>query len=111
MGSYAASVDCAAQVAAEAMALWQALEGKREQPYAAMFKDVRPPEVMRALARAHAASGKASEALAWAKQIGSGDKANPSGDYSANWPMQQRISALVGVAEGILDRSGSMVQK
>jgi tetratricopeptide (TPR) repeat protein len=103
-GSRRWSSQRAAEVAAAAMTLAQALGDKPSQSYAILFNQINTEEITRALARAHAASGDANEALAWAKQIGSSGKANPDDDRQA-WAVQRRIHALVGIAEGILDRS------
>jgi hypothetical protein len=94
-----------AEVAGAAMGLSQALGERPAQSYAVLFNDILKEEVILALARAHAASGDPSEALAWARQIGSGDKVNSEKDDQTSWAVQRRIYALIGVAEGILDRS------
>jgi hypothetical protein len=46
-----------------------------------------------------------TEALAWARRIGSDEQVKSNDDYETLRAVQRRIYALVGVAEGILDRS------
>jgi tetratricopeptide (TPR) repeat protein len=91
----------AAEVAEAAMALSLALGEQPEQLYAILFNESRSEEVTRALARAHAFSGP-NDALGWARQIGSNGKAKPKGTV---WSAQLQIFAIIGVGEGILDRS------
>jgi hypothetical protein len=69
-----------------------------------MFKDFRSEEIVRALASAHVATGDANEALAWSRRIGSNEKIKSGEDWEAAISVESRIHALVGVAEGILDR-------
>jgi tetratricopeptide (TPR) repeat protein len=95
----------AAEVAAAAMTLAQALGQRPEKPYDILFGDCNTEEVIQSLARAHAASGHASEALAWAKRIGKSDVIKTKNDDETLWAVERRIHALIGVAEGILDRS------
>ena len=95
----------AQRLAGAAMTLAQALGESHHERYAEMLKDIRWPEIVRAIARAHAASGNAREALAWASRIGSDKKIDARDDQDARIRVEQRISALVGVAEGILDSS------
>jgi tetratricopeptide (TPR) repeat protein len=104
------SSERAAEVAGAAMTLAQALGEKPAESYAVLFNDINTEEIIRALARAHAASGDANEALAWAKKIGSGSKAKPHDDDQV-WAVERRIHALIGVAEGILERSGNLSPK
>jgi tetratricopeptide (TPR) repeat protein len=110
MLSHHMSSDRAAEVAAAAMTLAQTLREKPNESYAILFNDINTEEIIRALARAHAASGDPSEALAWAKKIGSNRKADSDDDKHA-WAVQRRIHALVGVAEGLLERSGDLPAK
>jgi tetratricopeptide (TPR) repeat protein len=100
----------AAEVACCAMTLAQALGEKPAKSYAVLFDDINTEEIIQALARAHAASGDANEASAWAKKIGSDGKADANDDKSA-WAVVRRIHALIGVAEGILERSGDLPSK
>jgi hypothetical protein len=104
--SHFASIQRTAEVAAAAMTLAQALEQKPAQSYALLFNEIYAGEIIQALARAHAASGDAGEALAWAKQIGTSGKIKSTEDSETRWAVERRVHALVGVAEGILDRSG-----
>jgi tetratricopeptide (TPR) repeat protein len=94
----------AAEVAAAAMTLAQTLKEPGAADYAHAFRDVSDEFVVQAVARAHAAHGDANKAYAWARQIGS-DEQIPS-DSSMRFAVQLRIHALVGVAEGVLDKSG-----
>jgi hypothetical protein len=110
MASYRWSCKLAAEVAGGAMTLAQALGEKPAESYAVLFDDINTDVIIRALARAHAASGDANEALAWAKKIGSDSKADSKDDKSA-WAVERRIHALIGVAEGILERSGALPSK
>jgi hypothetical protein len=66
--------------------------------------DLLEPEIVQAVARAHDATGDPAQALAWARKIGSDAKVASKDDFRAQWPVEQRIGALAGVAEGILDR-------
>lgn len=91
--SYLASVERAVEVATAAMTLSLALGRHPDQSYAVLFNEIRVEEVIESLARAHAQSGNGSDALAWAKEIGSSGK------------VKSEIHALIGVAEGTLDRS------
>src|SRR5262249_13229748 len=95
----------AADVAAAAMTLQQALDERPAQSYAVLFNDILTEEVVRALAQAHAASGAPSDALAWARQVGSSRNVKSKEDDEGSWAVQRRVYALIGVAEGILDRS------
>jgi tetratricopeptide (TPR) repeat protein len=110
MASHHWSSERAAEVAGAAMILAQALGEKPAKSYAVLFDDINTEEIVQALARAHAASGDANEALAWAKKIGSDGKADSKDDKSA-WAVERRIHALIGVAEGILERSGDLPPK
>src|SRR5262249_20941692 len=94
----------AGQVAAAAMELAQALGRKPEQSYAVLFDEFMAEEVVRALARTHAACGDPNQALAWAKQIGRSDNVKAKDDFEASGAVERRIHTLIGVAEGILDR-------
>jgi hypothetical protein len=108
MASHAMSVRRAVEVAAASLALSQALEHKPAQSYAVLFNDFNQEEVTRSLARTHAALGNSNEAIAWARKIGRGDKIVAKDDYEARWAVERRIHALLGVAEGILDRAGNV---
>jgi hypothetical protein len=103
MASYHASLDRAAEVAATAMTLAQILKRKPTKSYAGSFERFEPNPVLRSAARAHAASGDPNEALTWAREIGSAG-APVRGDSDARRALERRIYALVGVAEGVLDR-------
>jgi hypothetical protein len=82
------------------------LRGRRPaKTYAEAFSEVRMTEIVRALARAHAATGDPFEALAWAKTLGSSGMVDSKG-VKSGWAVAQRIDALVGAAEGMLDRMG-----
>ena len=107
------AVDKAQRLAGAAMTLAQSLGESHNTRYAEMFKDLPWPEVVRATARAHAMNGDAKEAQAWAAQIGSDEKlASPDDrqvtaqNLDATSRVEQRIYALIGVAEGILDARG-----
>jgi hypothetical protein len=86
-----------AAVAANAMTLSQHLRLVPDESYAVVFKDVYSDEVIRALTRAHAAAGDPNAALAWAQEV--------STDDGESLRAQARIGALIGVAEGVLDRT------
>jgi tetratricopeptide (TPR) repeat protein len=102
MASHHMSMRRTVEVAAAAMALSQALKRQPAESYAILFNEISAQGVIWALARNHAVSGDQSEALAWAKKIGSGDRAESRDDSLA---VERRIYALLGVAEGMLDRS------
>lgn len=93
------------EVAGCAMTLAQALAPMPEPDYAEAFNEILSGEIVRALARAHAVSGNPREALAWAQRIGSDKKPALAEDREPAWDVERRIYALVGVADGILDRA------
>jgi tetratricopeptide (TPR) repeat protein len=97
----------AARVAAAAMRLAQALGQKPSQPYEISFKKF-DAEAIRALARAQAGSGNADDALRWARRIGSGGKIPSEDHLEAALAVQQRVHALIGAAEGLLDLSSGV---
>jgi tetratricopeptide (TPR) repeat protein len=103
MGIHMRTNQLASEVAAAAMTLSQALKQKPAQSYAVSFQHT-GKDVTRALARAHAASGHSHDALTWAKQIGRAERVPSSGDWKAISAVEQRLYALIGVAEGILDQ-------
>ncbi|MBI3861163.1 MAG: hypothetical protein HY290_04635 [Planctomycetia bacterium] len=88
-----------------ALTLAQMLEQQPADTYAILFKDIIHEEVVQALARAHAASGDADQARAWAEQIGSNGRIQSDEDHETLRAVQQRIFALIGIAEGMLDRT------
>jgi hypothetical protein len=94
----------AAKVAAAAMTFSQAIGQVPAPSYAISFNDD-SVRIIQALARAHAASGDAGEALTWAKRIGSDAIANAYDDNEMYWAINRGAQALIGVAEGVLDRS------
>jgi hypothetical protein len=99
MSSHRAAVTLGAEVAGAAMTLSQALGQRFEKPFEVLFGGINYAEIIQSLARSHAASGDANEALGWARKIGR------SGDAEQSKRDEQRIHALVGVAEGIHERS------
>lgn len=110
MASHNSSIRTAASVASAAMFVSLQLQLRPEEPYEILFKDF-DAEVIRALARAHAGSGKADEALVWAMRIGSDGKVASENDHAKGWSIERRICALIGVAEGILDSKSSQASK
>jgi tetratricopeptide (TPR) repeat protein len=104
-GIYSRCIQSAAKVAAAAMTFSQALGLEPAQSYGVLFNSIDAGEIVQALARAHAASGDANEALAWAEQIGSDAAINANSDDKVFRAVNRRICALIGVAEGILDRT------
>ena len=103
MGSWAYADRLAADLAASAMTLRQLLRDGEDANYADAFKKVFESEIIRAIARAHSAAGDPLQALAWAEKIGADAKVTSHNDHEI-WAVEQRIGALMGVAEGILDR-------
>jgi hypothetical protein len=101
MASHHMAVERAAEVAAAAMGLEQALGRTRSQSYAASFNDINAEEVVRALGQTHAAHGDPLDAIAWARRIGRGG--GPGTTNDDRWAVERRINALIGVAEGILE--------
>ncbi len=85
------------------MTFFQAIGQEPAQSYHIEFDDIYDGKVLQALARAHAASGRANAALAWANQIGN-YATNPTTDYDQADRIKLRAHALLGIAEGILDR-------
>jgi tetratricopeptide (TPR) repeat protein len=104
LGSAMASVQTTAELASAAMELAQALDYKPVRSYADLFNDINV-EVIESLGRAHAVFGDPKEAASWAKKIGSGDKVPQKDSADASALVRRRIYALLGVAEGMLDRS------
>jgi hypothetical protein len=94
-----------AELAGAAMTLSQALGERPERSFAILFNDMYGKEVLRSLARAHAASGDPNDALAWARQIGGAGKVKPEKDDETRAAVERRVFALIGVGEGLLDRS------
>jgi tetratricopeptide (TPR) repeat protein len=103
IGSHLESVRRGAEVASAAMALAQALGTKPDQSYAVLFQKITTAKIVHSLARTHAAMGDPAEAIAWAKKIGSDAKVDLRNDHPS-WAVEQRMQALLGAAEGILDR-------
>jgi tetratricopeptide (TPR) repeat protein len=101
--SYRGEVDRAAKLAAAAMTLSQKLGKHYSTSYAVLFEDF-DPRVVRELARAHAASGSPEEALAWSRQIGSSEATRSKEEWRDGRPIEQRVAALLGTVEGILER-------
>ena len=105
MASHRASVQRTAEVAASALEFAQTLQYQPAQSYAILFNDFYG-DVVQTLARTHVMFGNSSEAVAWAKQIGSGDIIPEKDTGDVRWAVERRIHALLGVAEGLLERSG-----
>jgi hypothetical protein len=76
------------------------------ESYAIIFKDFNC-EVIRALARAHVVGGDTYEALAWAEDVGANQIVKPTADTAGLFSVQSRIHALLGVAEGILEKQAA----
>ena len=106
MPSLWAAIERSAEVASAAMSLAILLHRPSNESRAVDF-DRFYPEVVVALAREQARSGDANDALNWAHKIGS-DKIEMTeeGRLRDSWGVQRRLHALIGVAEGILDRLG-----
>ena len=99
--SYFFHINRAAELAAAAMTLQQVFDEPQDLDYAVVFKDVHK-DVIQSLARAHAANGDAKAAHAWASRIGSDERIGSEKDYDSQALVEQRIHALIGVAEGLL---------
>jgi tetratricopeptide (TPR) repeat protein len=97
----------AARLAAASMILSQSLQQRPREPYATAFAGF-GPDVILAVACAHAQSGSPREALAWARQIGATEPTQGVEDWRQHEAILQRIAALLGVAEGILEREGKL---
>ena len=106
MTSHYWTVEVAGDLAAAAMTFTQSLGERPSEPYAEKFKEIPWPAVVQAIARAHAAGGDARETLAWASRIGSDKKIASPDDRDTRVGVQQRIYALIGVAQGMLDFKG-----
>ena len=109
MTIYGEAVRRAAEVAAASMSLELALGGQPKEPYAVSFDKIYHEEIIRSLARTHAAQGEAGDALAWARRIG--DERVAADDGEAAGRAHRLIYALVGVAEGLLERSSAPERK
>jgi len=88
------------------MELALALPLEPKPDYAQLLSDLEPEYVMRAVARAYAAHGDVDEAANRAQQVGSGNTLVGDADVRDLKAVERRIDALLGVAEGILDREG-----
>jgi hypothetical protein len=97
----------AGRLAAATMVLSQNLNQRSQESYAALFADF-CPEVIVALARAHALAGSPHDALDWARKIGATEPTPDKEDSRRHVGIEQRIAALLGVAEGILERQGKL---
>lgn len=93
-----------AEIAKWAMTLAQVMSLEPTPDYAESLNELHSDRAILALARAHAASGDVRDASAWAQRIGSDQKVASSEDFESLWALRRRINALIGVAEGILDR-------
>ncbi len=100
-----------AELASAAMTLSLMLDLQHKKPFEELFCDIRRPDVIRALARAHAKTRDADQAFEWARQIGSDAIVPPHDDddyadeqWQARIALNKRVLALIGVAEGILDK-------
>jgi tetratricopeptide (TPR) repeat protein len=101
-----AAIQAASEVAAAAMTLSLSLGEEYAESYAIIFKDFNC-EVIRALARAHVVGGDTYEALAWAEDVGANQIVKPTADTAGLFSVQSRIHALLGVAEGILEKQAA----
>ena len=104
MSSYHRDVRLAQEVATAAITLAQTLRQRPEPAYAVAFDEIAHEEIVAAIARAQAAAGGAVEALNWAQKIGSNAVVAQKGDTELIQSVDRRIYALIGVAEGVLDR-------
>jgi tetratricopeptide (TPR) repeat protein len=107
LSSHQGELQDAAKLASAAMTLSQRMNKHYPTSYAALFADF-DPIVVRRLARAHAATGSPAEALSWARQIGSTQRDQSKADWEAERPIERRLAALLGTAEGILERQGRL---
>jgi tetratricopeptide (TPR) repeat protein len=98
------TAEFSAEAAAAAMALSEALGGPQEEPYAEAFDLINEEKVIRSAARTHALVGDAQAALDWARIVGRDAVVTAGADWDVRRPVMRRVHALVGVAEGILDR-------
>ncbi|HEV8004128.1 MAG TPA: hypothetical protein VGP63_29960 [Planctomycetaceae bacterium] len=105
--SYQGQVNRAANLGAAALTLSQVLRKRYPVSYAILFADF-DARVVRALARAQAAIGAPDEALAWSRQIGSPEVRKSNHEWRDGLPVEQRVAALLGTAEGILERQGRL---
>ena len=87
------------------MTLSLSLGEKHTVSYAILFKDF-DCEVIELL-RAHVVGGDARETLAWAENVGSNQKVKSTDDAAEVFSVRRRIHALLGVAEGILDKQAT----
>jgi len=108
--SHSMTINRASSLAAAAMALHQALAEPNNLDYAVAFQDVEK-SVVQSLACAHAKNGDAKDAYAWAIRIGSSEKIESEDDYDAKARVDQRLHALIGVAEGMLAKQAQANKK
>ena len=99
--SMSVTLNRAVECSAAAMELTQVLNEPTEENYADSFKEL-DEQVIRSLARAHAIHGDEQKALEWANRIGSDKKAEDN--FEEQNAVMQRVNALVGVAEGMLEK-------
>ena len=101
--SHSFTVKRAAELAAAAMTLAQVLNEDGKVDYADSFEEFED-SVIESLAQAHAMYGDETEALKWANKIGSEKNVKHENEYSKVNAALRRIHALVGVAEGMLEK-------
>ncbi|MEZ6044669.1 MAG: hypothetical protein R3C11_03615 [Planctomycetaceae bacterium] len=91
-------------IASNSLILAESLQPKPEYDYAVIFKKS-GGDTIRTLARAHVVSGNLESAINWSRRIGTSDPASVTPRrYSED--MLTRAMALLGCAEGIMERAG-----
>ena len=93
------------------MTLDQCLHPSQNARYAAAFNLEWEASVLQAVARAYAANGDARNACAWANGIGSAEKVAAKDDFAAVDAVERRMCALIGLAEGLLEKQAKQKPK
>jgi hypothetical protein len=101
------SIRRSSKLASTAFKLSHFLERRYPESFAISFAELYPETVF-AVAREQTVLGETQDALAWARQIGTPKLKGAKIVESDRFGADMRIAALLGVAEGILERQGKL---
>ena len=87
------------------MTLSQKLGKRYPTPYSLLFADFNA-KVVRRLATLAPRAVPPRKRMPWSRQIGSTEIAHSKQEWRDGLPVEQRVAALLGTAEGILERQG-----
>ncbi len=107
LSGYFASIRRTSKLASTAFKLSHLLQLRYAESFAKLLADCHPETVV-AVAREQTALGRAQDALAWAREIGTLKLKGPKDPNSLGTGADLRIAALLGIAEGILQREGKL---